>query len=110
MEELRSTEILDKERQDDARKKAQRILTDADNQCKKILDDVESRIAAVSISKKAFYDGKIAVQIKDAEAAVPLEKERFLVSFEGKAVGCAIDEYLASLSEEKKLLIIKRLL
>lgn len=110
MEELRSTEILDKEIQEDARKKAQRILTDADAECRRILDDVENRIASVKKEKTAIYEGKLSLQTKDAEAAVPLEKERFLVSFEGEAVTNAIKTYLDNLPTEKKIILLQRLL
>ena len=47
MEELRSAEILDKEIQDDARKKAEKILRNADSQCDQIMAQVESRLEEV---------------------------------------------------------------
>ena len=40
MEELRSTEILDKEIREDARRKANRILNNCVLECEKILEDV----------------------------------------------------------------------
>ena len=43
MEELRSTEILEKEIQSDARRKAEKILKNADADCEKILSSVETR-------------------------------------------------------------------
>ncbi|AEE17121.1 H+transporting two-sector ATPase E subunit [Treponema brennaborense] len=110
MEELRSTEILDKEIHEDARKKAERILANTDAECQKILDDVAVRIAAVTQEKKTVYADKLAAVRKDADSSVPLEKERFLVSFEGKSVVSAINAYLRNLSEDKRLYLIGKLL
>ena len=44
MEELRSTEILDREIQEDARKKAARIIADAEKQAENIRSEVKERI------------------------------------------------------------------
>ncbi len=110
MEELRSTEILDKEIQEDARRKAERILKTADADAAKIEADVAVRTAAVRKEKEAAYEEHAALYRKDADAALPLEKERFLVSFEDKAVADAIGEYIDALPEEKKLLLVGNLL
>ncbi len=110
MEELRSTEILDKEIQEDARKKAGRILRDADLEAGKILASVDTRVAAIRREKEALYEQKIASFRRDAEAALPLEEKRFLVSFEGNAVCAAINMYLKNLSEEKRLELLSSLL
>ena len=110
MEELRSTEILDKEIQEDARKKAERILANADADCKKIINNVSVRIADIQKEKEIFYKEKLAQVIKDSDASVPLEKERFLVSFEGKVVIEAINDYLQQLDLKKQLQLIEKLL
>ncbi len=110
MEELRSTEILDKEIQEDARKKADRILKNADTEAARIASDVETRIAAARQEKEEVCKKRIEAGQRDADAAVPLEKERFLVSFEDKAVTTAIEEYYTALSEKKRLTLIGNLL
>lgn len=110
MEELRSTEILDKEIQEDARKKAQKILANADAECKKILDNVTERIEIIRKEKEAAYEEQLQAIKKDSEAAIPLEKERFLVSFEGKAVIQAINDYLRRLNSKQVLQLIENLL
>lgn len=110
MEELRSTEILDKEIHEDARKKAERILANADAECKKIMEGVASRIAAARKEKEAAYAAKLAGIQKDSEAAIPLEQERFLVSFEGSSVIAAVNRYLESLSLDKQFKLIEKLL
>jgi V/A-type H+-transporting ATPase subunit E len=110
MEELRSTEILDKEIQEDARKKADRILKNADSDAARIASDVQTRIAAARQEREAACKKRIEAGQRDADAAVPLEKERFLVSFEDKAIMTAIEEYYAALPEKKQLALIRNLL
>ncbi len=110
MEELRSTDILDKEIQEDARKKAERILSSAQEEVQKILNSVDDRLESVKREKEKAYEEKIRHFEKDCEASAPLEKERFLVSFQAKAVREAVDAYLSGLSVEKKLVLLEKLL
>ena len=44
MEELRSTEVLDKEIRSDSVKKAEKILAKADESAKQLIDGVQARI------------------------------------------------------------------
>ena len=108
MEELRSTEILDKEIHEDARKKAERILANADSECAKVLAGVDGRISAIRKEKEAYYKEKLAALKKDSDAAVPLEQERFLVSFEGHSVMSAIKRYVQNICSEKQQQLIER--
>ena len=110
MEELRSTDILDKEIQSDARKKAERILQNAEAEGQKIEAAVSSRIEAAKKDIEATYAEKLAVFKRNVEAALPLECERYLVDFEGKSVSSAINDYLTSLSQERKILLLKRMI
>ena len=105
MEELRSTEILDKEIEADARKKAEKLLLNADAECQKLLDGVQERVAGAECEKKQYYAGKIAAFTANLDAALPLEKERFLASFYAEAVGKALNDYLTALGEEEHKLI-----
>ena len=109
MEELRSTEVLDKEIETDARKKAERILSKADLDGKSLLDNVAARVAALKAEKGAAYEKKIEAFQKDEDASLPLEKARFLVSFTESAIIQGINEYLESLPESKRLdLVLSR--
>lgn len=110
MEELRSTEILDKEIEADARNKAARMLSDADAECQKLLDAVADRIKETTAQKTAYYDAKIAAFKKNRDAALPLEQERYRVSFYVKSVADAYNDYFAKLSDEKLLSLIETLL
>jgi len=108
MEELRSTEILDREIQEDARRKAEKILKGADSECADILSQVAVRIAKVQADKKAEYASRIEAVRRDAEAAIPLEKQRRLVSYVDSQVREAILDWFSSLTAEKRLELLSR--
>ncbi len=103
MQELRSTDILDKEIQADARKKAGRMLEKADAECAELLASVDSDIEKAVNEKKVFFERRLEAFEKDRMAAVPLEKERFVVSFIQNSITENINKYLEGLSEEKRL-------
>ena len=108
MQELRSTDILDKEIQADARKKAERMLEKADSECEKLLASVEADIEKAADEKRSFFAKKLEAFEADRKAVVPLEKERFKVSFIQNAVIQNINKYLEGLSEEKRLELVCR--
>lgn len=102
MEELRSTEILDKEIQDDARKKAEKILRNADSQCDQIMAQVESRLEEAKKEKEIYFNQKADQVKKDLDSSMPLEKSRFLVSYISSSIANSINEYLTTLSSERR--------
>ena len=108
MEELRSTEILDKEIEADARKKAEKVLANATSECEKILASVEDRIKETFEKKSEFYKSKINQLEKNTDASLPLEKERFLVSFYASSVSDAFNEYLSNIGPEKRLELVEK--
>ena len=108
MQELRSTDILAKEIQADARKKAERMLAKADADCGKLLASVEADIEKATAEKQQFFAHKLKAFEKDRMAVVPLEKERFKVSFIQNAVIQNINKYLEGLTEEKRLALVAR--
>ena len=108
MEELRSTEILDKEIEADARKKAEKILARAEEESKAILADVERRVNEAKAQKEAYYGEKFAQYKKSVEEALPLEKGRFLISFYSDAVSASFNEYLENLGEAKRLSLLEK--
>lgn len=101
MEELRSTDILDKEIQSDARKKAEKILKKADSDCAEILASVNVNIDKARTEKENFFSAKLEAYEKDQKASIPLEKQRFEVSFIQSAVLSKINKYISGLPEEK---------
>lgn len=110
MEELRSTEILDREIQSDARKKAENILKKADKSCEDILNSVEKAINEARKAKEDLYNRKIDAFKKNQDSSIPLEKERFEVSFVQKSIIENINKYLEALGQEKRMeLVLARL-
>lgn len=110
MEELRSTEILDKEIQEDARKKAEKILKNADAQVAQIAASVEQRLLETKTQKEIYYKELIDSFDKDIQASVPLEKQRYAVSFQNTAMTEAIKSYLDKTDPDKKITLIGKLL
>lgn len=106
MEELRSTEILDKEIEADARKKSEKILANADAECQKLLNAVDDRVKEAAAEKKRYYEAKLAAFSANLDAALPLEKERFLAAFYAESVAASLNTYLAALGEEKRLALV----
>ena len=110
MEELRSTDILDKEIQDDARKKAEKILKNADAQGQQILADVETRLESAKKDRESYYSQTAAQFKKDLDSSLPLEKSRFLVSYISSSVASAINDYLKTISQEKRIQLVLTML
>ncbi|MCR5725572.1 MAG: hypothetical protein K6G80_10855 [Treponema sp.] len=106
MEELRSTEILDKEIEADARKKAEKLLANADAECQQLLDGVSGRVQQAADEKKRYYEEKLASFSANLDASLPLEKERFLASFYAESVAGSLNDYLTALGEEKRLALV----
>ena len=65
MEELRSTEILDKEIEADARKKADRIVAKAESEAKSIIAGVDERVKKAVEEKYRFFSFGDAMFITD---------------------------------------------
>lgn len=103
MEELRSTEILDKEIQSDARKKAEKILNNAQAESKELLDGVETRLQIAQYEKKAKNEQKLLSVQRDLDSSLPLEKQRFLVSYIQSSIDGSMNDYFCSLSEAETL-------
>lgn len=103
MEELKSTEVLEKQIEDDARKKADQILSDADKSCEQIMCEVDARLEKAKNEKQKYFDGILSQHKKDLDASISLEKSRFVVSFVSSSVASAINDYLKQLSAEKRM-------
>ncbi len=108
MEELRSTEILDKEIEADARKKAEKIQKNAEAECARILSSVDGRIKDAGETLASQYKSRIEKYEQNAKSALPLEEARFLVQFYADSVIGAFGEYLKNLGKEKRLSLIEK--
>lgn len=110
MQELRSTEILDKEIQEEAQKKVDKILKDAEDECSGIIASVDEKIKEAEKEKKDFYDKKLENFKKNLSASSPLEKERFKISYIQDQIVHYINQYLNNLGAQKRIqLVLKNL-
>ena len=110
MEELRSTEILDREIRDDARRKAEKILKDADRGCAAIASEVAARIAELRAAKEAEIAARLESYRRDSESRLPLDKERRLVSFIDSSVTSALEQWFRDIGPERRLTLYGSLL
>ncbi len=110
MEELRSTETLDREIRDDARRKAEKILKDADAECVTIAATVASRIAVTRSEKEKIAAENLAHYRSDAESRLPLEKERLIASFIDSSVRAALDAWFEGIGADRRLALYESLL
>ncbi len=109
MEELRSIEALSNEIRNDARQRAANIVSKAEESAKALLDGVEKKVSDALAEVQKASDEKIRLCRMNNEASLPLEKERYLVSFIYDSVVNAMNEYFDSIGEDKRLEIIKKL-
>lgn len=110
MQELRSTEILDKEILNDAAKKAENIRKKTEDDVSQIIASVDDDVAAAEKDKEVYYSEKLLAFKKDKDAAAPLEKQRMKVSFIQTSMMSKINSYLSSLTEKKRLELVLSLL
>ena len=109
MEELHSTDALDEEIRSDARKKAQRILTKTDEEIEKLSAGIEDRLKDSAQKAKIASQERIELYEKNLNASVPLERQRYLAKYIDSCLKDAINAYTASMSEDKKIEVIRLL-
>ncbi|MDR1180262.1 MAG: hypothetical protein LBK44_07130 [Spirochaetales bacterium] len=100
MEDLRSSEALEKEVLEDARKKAERILKNANLQIagleKEWMEKKESEIALLNAEAGA----KTALRQKEMDAAFPLEAQRRKLKFMNDVFEKFLSDFFEKLSAE----------
>ena len=108
MEELRSTEVLDREILEDARKKAQRIHKTADDTLASQNQDWDKKIQRSLDSIRKTYEEREKKTKREILARFPLDQRRLR---SGTAEGILIktmEEFLKSLGRDKHLAILER--
>ena len=108
MEVLRATEILEREINENAKKKAACILAEAESECKKIEENIDGRIKAMEKDEESSFQKKSDALKLRVEAAISLEQGRFLAEYIDRSVMSAINDYLNSLDEKRQLQLVQR--
>ncbi len=110
MEELRSTDVLDREIIAEAKRKAERILSRAEETCSGLLGTVDARVEEETAKAKHKAQVDLDLFTKNISASFPLDRERYLVSYVYGSVIDAINSYFEKAGEEKLLSVLKKLL
>ena len=107
MEELQSTEILDREILEDARKKAHRILKAADDTIKVKKAEWEKKTAAALSETEQKFAQNIQKSNEIRAASMPLEKRRIKAKKNEELINSAVQAWYNGLSKRQILDIIK---
>ena len=110
MEELRSSEILDREIEAECRKKAEQILQKAEISVKSISDGVGKRLENAIEEAKSKAKKDLELYEKNENAALPLEKQRYLVSFIYNSIMEEINSYFENLSDEEQFSLLEKMM
>lgn len=107
MEELQSTEVLDREILEDARKKARRILKTAEETLETQDAAWEEKLARSAAELREKYEGRIAAAREEILARLPLDKRRARSERIESLLQSAVGEYLGSLERERVLSLLE---
>ena len=108
MEELRTTEVLEREILEDARKKAARLLKTADDSIAQQKRDWEKKLGDDLESIRKTYMTRMKKTVEDIFARQPLDKRRLrLKTHEGFLSG-AINGFLSGLDRKRLLSVLER--
>lgn len=100
MEILRTSEALERQILEDARRKAGRILEAAEKDLAALASEGEARAAREAVRIQADCDAKILALRREMEAGLPLEHLRARLIFTERAVREALGAYFESLGQE----------
>jgi vacuolar-type H+-ATPase subunit E/Vma4 len=106
MEELQSTEVLDREILEDARKKAHRILKSAEDTLKTQGEVWEKKALRSAGELREKYEGRIAGVREEILARLPLDKRRARSEKIESLLQSAMGGYLSSLDRGRVLALL----
>ena len=108
MEELQSTELLDREILEDARKKAYRILKSADDMVKANAAEWEAKIRLTVDELKAKYAERRKFAEAEIMARLPIDKCRARAEKIENLLGSAVENWYAGLGREQVLSLLEK--
>ena len=107
MEELRSTEILDREIRADSRKKAEKIIAQAKTQAESLSDSTAEKIQLAQKEAETSLDAGMALFSGNLDSSLPLEKQRFYTMFVHESLMSAFNEYFSDKDEDFIISVLK---
>ena len=108
MEELQSTEILDREILEDARKKAHRILKTAEDAIKAKSADLEKNIDTALSELEERYAQQRKFAADEIMASLPIDKRRIKAKKIEELLYSAVQTWYAQLSHERILDLLEK--
>ncbi|MDR2182017.1 MAG: ATPase [Treponema sp.] len=108
MEELQSTDALDREILEDARKKALKILKSADDEAVSRAASWERRLEQKREEVRGKYAEKIAAARTEIMARLPMDKRRIRTEKIQTLLAGAMNSYLASLDRARLVSIVEK--
>jgi len=108
MEELQSTEALDREILEDARKKAFKILKSADESVKASKAAWEGKLEGTLKKARKKYDEKAAEARREILARLPMDKRRIRSKTIDRFLNKAMEDFLGSLDRRSLLHILEK--
>lgn len=109
MEEIASTEALEREILEDSRRKAERVLKEADEEARAVRASAEDRAAKALASLEAEYAARLARARGESLARAPLEKARLKAAHVHARVAGLVAGRLAALAPERKAALVRAL-
>lgn len=110
MEVLHSTDVIGEEIKEEARKKADRILKNADLEIDALRKGLDEKLEKLEEEQKKIYSDKIQKYKDSVFVTLPLRKWKEKVEYVENVMNKALEIYFSSLSVNKKLEIIKTML
>ncbi|MDR0720541.1 MAG: ATPase [Treponema sp.] len=108
MEELRSTEALDREILEDARKKAFKILKSADETLESQTKRWNKKTAKALLDSQKSYAARLEKVKEEIFARLPLDKRRLRSKTAEKSLTQAMEVFLHGLNREQLLAVLDR--
>jgi vacuolar-type H+-ATPase subunit E/Vma4 len=108
MEELRSTETLDREILEDARKKAFKIIKTADASVESQARQWENKTQKAIADIRKNYEQNTEQQKQEMLARFPLDKRRMRSEISEDFLVCAMNDFLGNMSRSNLLLILEQ--
>ena len=110
MEVLHSTDVIGEEIKEEARRKADRILKNADLEIEALRKGLDEKLGKLEEEQKKIYSDKIQKYRDSVFVTLPLKKWKEKVEYVENVLNEALQTYFSSLSVNKKLEIIKTML
>lgn len=110
MEIISSTDVIGEEIKEEARKKANLILKNADAEIEQLKMKSTERIEKLQAEQSKLYNEKIKKYKNDVFIRLPLKKFKARIEYIETLFNSASDKYFASLDMNSRLFIIKSIL